>query len=123
MRTCRTAPLRRHTAPPSEPLVPPHTRHSSCTGSPSCGGSIAASLKPSSHAARLASLCSPLPTTCRHGGAFLKELELPAEQEEEGHGELAVHTYAQGHWTLFKANMGRQTKLFMRNKAFIVIRM
>lgn len=60
---------------------------------------------------------------CRYGGAFLEELDLPAEQEVEGHGELAVHTYAQGGWTLFKANMGRQAKLFLRNRAFIVIRM
>jgi hypothetical protein len=31
--------------------------------------------------------------------------------------------YAQDEWTLFKAGMGRQTKLFLRNRAFIAIRM
>lgn len=31
----------------------------------------------------------------RHGADLLRELELPAEQETEGHGELAVHKYAQ----------------------------
>lgn len=31
--------------------------------------------------------------------------------------------YGQGPWTLFKANMARQTKLFLRNRAFIGIRM
>ena len=31
--------------------------------------------------------------------------------------------YGQDQWTLFKACLGRQTKLFMRNRAFIAIRM
>jgi hypothetical protein len=31
--------------------------------------------------------------------------------------------YAQDDWTLFKAGMDRQAKLFLRNRAFIVIRM
>lgn len=29
----------------------------------------------------------------------------------------------QGGWVLFKANMARQAKLFLRNRAFIAIRM
>lgn len=57
-----------------------------------------------------------------YGAAFLKELDMPAEQEAEGHEELATHTYGQGHWTLFVANMARQKKLFLRNDAFIIIR-
>lgn len=48
---------------------------------------------------------------------------MPAAEEAEGHCELAVHKYAQGPWTLFRANMARQAKLFLRNRAFIGIRM
>ncbi|EFN53324.1 hypothetical protein CHLNCDRAFT_58610 [Chlorella variabilis] len=57
------------------------------------------------------------------GQAFAEELKLSPEEEVQGHGELAVHTYGQDQWTLFKACLGRQTKLFMRNRAFIAIRM
>ncbi|EFN53196.1 hypothetical protein CHLNCDRAFT_36538 [Chlorella variabilis] len=56
------------------------------------------------------------------GQAFAEELKLSPEEEVQGHGELAVHKYGQDQWTLFKACLGRQTKLFMRNRAFIAIR-
>ena len=41
--------------------------------------------------------CSPTlartPTLCRHGAFYLRELELPAEAEADGHGELAEHRW------------------------------
>lgn len=38
---------------------------------------------------RLTPCCELL---CRHGAFYLKELQMPAEAEPDGHGELAEHT-------------------------------
>lgn len=34
-----------------------------------------------------------------------------------------LHRYGQGKWTLFRANMARQTTLFLRNYSFILTRL
>lgn len=55
---------------------------------------------------------------CRAGGRSTSAALRAARAASPG-----ARRYAQGAWVLFQANMGRQAKLFLRNRAFLVIRM